>query len=302
MGQKISRSKALVFLEIEVGMIRDEYKETVSSVGLSSISPSGRSLICGDGMTFLDDDNSKKVNVLIGIDGFPSKLHPFVNMDLFCEMMLSVKHEEQHVKQYAEIYKQHTEEARNMALDHVSTFYNPRYYRYNYGNMLHEIDANIEGIKNTRKYFKDNFPEYNVDMALCEIMHRRQSSSPYTWMTAERRKFSSVDDLIVSMEVHKQDVSEYRPHFTYPKRDINESPDKLESYVENSSRSFRLAWDDLDGLVQRNTAAQLNLMDSLKDMSYFESVCDKDVKLRGDIAEEKFEWNVSEEEEQSSFC
>lgn len=67
----------------------------------------------------------------------------------------------------------------------------------------------------------------------------------------------------------------------------------MEQYIEEAPRSFRLAWDDLDGLLQRNTAAQLNLTEHPEDMKYFESVCDKDTKGRGKMAEEKFE-NVND--------
>lgn len=135
MQQKISRNIVIRKLSIALGDIQKKYDSLVSDIEMVSFTADGKPLMCGDGFVQPLDDG--KFRVSIGKNGFPSKFHPFVNMDLFCEMMLSVKHEEQHVKQYTEIYKQHTEEARNMALDHVSTFYNSRYYRYNYGNMLH---------------------------------------------------------------------------------------------------------------------------------------------------------------------
>ena len=190
-------------------------------------------------------------------------------MSLFCEMMLAIHHEREHVRQYAELYKQDTSEHRCMALDNLCVFGNPRYYLQNYGNMLHEIDANIEGIKSTRKYFQENFPKYDVDADLCEIMYRRQSEGAYGWFTEEHKKFTSVDEMLSSMEKHKQNVMYFRPHFVYSRRGSDELPDRFEAYLENASRSFRMNWDDLSGLEQRDLIAAYRIVEHVKDKDLF---------------------------------
>ena len=97
----------------------------------------------------------------------------------------------------------------------------------------------MQAIKDTRIYFRENFPGYDVDTDLCKIMYNRQACSQY------------------AMARHKKDVSEYRAHFTYPKRSVNEPMDCMKNYLNSSPRSFRLAWDDMNGLEQRDHVAKV---------------------------------------------
>ena len=70
--------------------------------------------------------------------------------------------------------------------------------------------------------------------------------------------------MLSSMARHKKDVSEYRAHFTYPKRSVNEPMDCMETYLDSSPRSFRLVWDDMSGLEQRDHVAKV-VMDTYPD-------------------------------------
>lgn len=256
MQKLISRSKVISRLLQEMNGIKDSYSNVVADIGFSNENINGEPLDYGNGFT-TSSDNDNKMYVIIGSYGFPSKQHMFVDMSLFCEMMLAVKHEREHVRQQVVMYQKCTPENVNMAKDYVSTLYNQRYYRYNYGNMLHEIDANMQAIKDTRTYFRENFPGYDVDTDLCKIMYNRQACSQYGWFAAEHKCFDSVDDMLSSMARHKKDVSEYRAHFTYPKRSVNEPMDCMETYLDSSPRSFRLAWDDMNGLEQRDHVAKV---------------------------------------------
>lgn len=260
----ISRNDAIQRLAQEMKAIKSSYSNAVSCVDFTDTVNDTDFLVCGDGYTTQSSSDDDKFDVMIGSYGFPNKQHMFVDMSLFCEMMLAVKHEQEHVRQQVVMYQKGTPENVNMAKDYVSTFHNRRYYKYNYGNMLHEIDANIQAIKDTRTYFRENFPGYDVDTDLCKIMYNRQSCSQYGWFTAEHKCFDSVDDMLSSMVRHKKDVSEYRAHFTYPKRSVNEPMDCMETYLDSSPRSFRLAWDDMSGLEQRDHVAKV-VMDTYPD-------------------------------------
>ena len=250
----------------------------------------GCPLNIGDGVTVCFDD---ACDVVISNRGFPDINRNVVSMSLFCEMIFAISHEEQHVKQYAELYKQDTPENRCMALDSLSTFDNSRYYRQNYGNMVHEIDATIEGIKSTRKYFQENFSKYDVDADLCEIMYRRQSEGAYGWLTEEHKKFTSVDEMLFSMEKHKQNVMYFRPHFVYSRRGSDELPDRFEEYLENAPRSFRMNWDDLSGLEQRDLIAAHRIVEHVKDNDWF-PILQGDERL--EFSKRRFP-SVSEEED-----
>lgn len=267
MLNRISRNKVLSCLSSEIEKIKMLYPDNVASVGFSNENIDGGALMCGSGFALLND--AGQFIIAIGANDFPNKFHIFVQSSLFCEMMLAVKHEQQHVHQHAVTYKNATPDNISMLKDYVSTFYNPRYYRYNYGKMLHEIDANIESIKATRNYFKKNFPDYDVDADLCQIMYDRQSCSQYGWFTDEHRCFESVDAMLESMYVHKAKVSQYRSHFMYTKRSPDEPMDCLEEYLDSGPRSVRLLWDDMNGLEQRDFAAKVIMEvhpDDTKDM------------------------------------
>ena len=168
MSKWISRKDIIQCLTQEMSAIKSAYPNMVSCVDFTDKMNNTDLLVCGNGYTAPSLSDADKVDVMIGSYGFPDKRHMFIDMSLFCEMMLAVKHEQEHVRQQAIIYQKDTPENVSMAKDYVSTFYNPRYYRYNYGNMLHEIDANIQAIKDTRIYFKKNFSEYDVDADLCK--------------------------------------------------------------------------------------------------------------------------------------
>lgn len=267
MQNRIRRNKAFHCLLVELESIKLKYPDIVKHMYLTDSYDGFSDIGCGEGFTQLLSDNT--LNVIIGSCGFPSKWHMYVDTSLFCEMMLAVKHEQQHVHQHAVTYKNATPDNISMLKDYVSTFYNPRYYRYNYGKMLHEIDANIESIKATRDYFKKNFPDYDVDADLCQIMYDRQSCSHYGWFTDEHRRFESVDAMLESMYVHKAKVSQYRSHFMYTKRSPDEPMDCLEEYLDSGPRSVRLSWDDMNGLEQRDFAAKVIMEvhpDDTKDM------------------------------------
>ena len=264
MSKWISRKDIIQCLTQEMSAIKSAYPNMVSCVDFTDTINNTDVLVCGNGYTAPSLSDVDKFDVMIGSYGFPDKRHMFADMSLFCEMMLAVKHEQEHVRQRAIIYQKDTPENVSMAKDYVSTFYNPRYYRYNYGNMLHEIDANIQAIKDTRIYFKKNFSEYDVDADLCKIMYDRQSSSQYGWFTDEHKRFDSFNNMLSSMMRHKEDVSKYRAHFTYPKRGSNEPIDCMETYLNSSPRSFRLVWDDMSGLEQRDHVAKV-VMDTYPD-------------------------------------
>lgn len=264
MPKWISRKDIIQCLTQEMSAIKSAYPNMVSCVDFTDKINNTDLLVCGNGYTAPSLSDADKFDVMIGSYGFPDKRHMFIDMSLFCEMMLAVKHEQEHVRQQAIIYQKDTPENVSMAKDYVSTFYNPRYYRYNYGNMLHEIDANIQAIKDTRIYFKKNFSEYDVDADLCKIMYDRQSISQYGWFTDEHKCFDSFDNMLSSMIRHKEDVSKYRAHFTYPKRGSNEPIDCMETYLDSSPRSFRLVWDDMSGLEQRDHVAKV-VMDTYPD-------------------------------------
>lgn len=267
MQNRIRRNKAFHCLLVELESIRLKYPDIVKHIYLTDSYDGFGDIDCGEGFTQLLSDNT--FNIIIGSCGFPSKWHMYVDTSLFCEMMLAVKHEQQHVYQHVVTYKNATPDNISMLKDYVSTFYNPRYYRYNYGKMLHEIDANIESIKATRDYFKKNFPDYDVDTDLCQIMYDRQSCSQYGWFTDEHRRFESVDAMLESMYVHKAKVSQYRSHFMYTRRSPDEPMDCIEEYLDSSPRSVRLSWDDMNGLEQRDFAAKVIMEvhpDDVKDM------------------------------------
>lgn len=267
MLNRISRNKVLSCLSSEMEKIKMLYPDNVASVGFSNENIDGGALMCGSG--FALQNNAGQFIIAIGSNDFPNKFHMFVQSSLFCEMMLAVKHEQQHVHQHAVTYKNATLDNISMLKDYVSTFYNPRYYRYNYGKMLHEIDANIESIKATRDYFKKNFPDYDVDADLCQIMYDRQSCSQYGWFTDEHRRFESVDAMLESMYIHKAKVSQYRSHFMYTRRSPDEPMDCIEEYLDSSPRSVRLSWDDMNGLEQRDFAAKVIMevhSEDVKDM------------------------------------
>ena len=264
MSKWISRKDIIQCLTQEMSAIKSAYPNMVSCVDFTDKMNNTDLLVCGNGYTAPSLSDADKVDVMIGSYGFPDKRHMFIDMSLFCEMMLAVKHEQEHVRQQAIIYQKDTPENVSMAKDYVSTFYNPRYYRYNYGNMLHEIDANIQAIKDTRIYFKKNFSEYDVDADLCKIMYNRQACSQYGWFTDEHKCFDSFNNMLSSMMSHKEDVSKYRAHFTYPKRGSDEPIDCMETYLDSSPRSFRLAWDDMSGLEQRDHVAKV-VMDTYPD-------------------------------------
>lgn len=255
MQNRVKRNNVLRRLSCEMASVKAMYYDIVSDVGLAASHPSCGALECGNGLT--EELSDGKFNIVIGSCDFPSKWHMYVDMSLFCEMMLAVKHEQQHVHQHAVTYRNAIPDNISMLKDYVSTFYNPRYYRYNYGKMLHEIDANIESIKATRDYFKKNFPDYDVDADLCQIMYDRQSCSQYGWFTDEHRRFESVDAMLESMYTHKAKVSQYRSHFMYTRRSPDEPMDCLEEYLDSSPRSVRLPWDDMNGLEQRDFAAKV---------------------------------------------
>lgn len=266
MVKKINKNDAKRYFAVSLVNIKLSYPDLVRSLRLVETSPLGEPLGKGDGYTLTAND---KLDIGISSVGFSDSKSNRMSFSLFCEMMLAINHEREHVRQYAELYKQDTPENRCMALDSLSTFGNSRYYRQNYGNMLHEIDANIEGIKSTREYFQENFPKYDVDADLCEIMYRRQSEGTYGWFTEEHKKFTSVDEMLFSMEKHKQNVMYFRPHFVYSRRGSYELPDRFEEYLENASRSFRMNWDDLSGLEQRDLIAAYRIVEHVKDKDWF---------------------------------
>lgn len=145
----------------------------------------------------------KKQNSLwIGLkDIYDNMQNNYVRDQDFVFVILIVYHEKGHLIQQQKFQQTNVSpDVQQMArIDLISTTI-PEYYRPQSGYYynINEIDAELHGIVETRKFFKLNFPEIDADT---ELMHIIQESS--NWYAS--KKFHTIDEAIQNLETAKEE-------------------------------------------------------------------------------------------------
>lgn len=152
----------------------------------------------GDGAACLFDTLGQPLKVRLSESGIKRVSSRFgADMDDFAMLVWNCKHEERHLEQnrwYLSGEKLDTVQQR-MCEHFVMGQLLPEFYWAAYSKDPTEIDADLWAMKETRAYFKDNYPDYDVDGFILGCINGKFSNyKPVT------KKFESVDDLFESYE------------------------------------------------------------------------------------------------------
>lgn len=126
-----------------------------------------------------DSDNSNTAvfpphKIEIGVQSLLStRRNDYVKDKFFVFTILNLFHEEQHLHRLQQFQNTNASDnvkifARNMVIRNAI----PEYYQAGYFRNPNEIDAELAGIKNTRDFFKANYPEIDVDTELVNIIRK----------------------------------------------------------------------------------------------------------------------------------
>lgn len=204
MSGRISRKTVVTCLLDEMQNIKKLYPYMVSSVEFSVNNPDNRPLTCGSGFSLVTDTN--QIYIGIGTFDFPSRWHMYVDTSLFCEMMLAVKHEQQHVHQHAVTYKNATPD---------NGWFTDEHRRFE------SVDAMLESMyihKAKVSQYRSHFmytrrsPDESMD-CLEEYLDSSPRSVRLSWDDMnglEQRDFAAK----VIMEVHPNDVKDMQILFS----------------------------------------------------------------------------------------
>lgn len=134
----------------------------------------------------------------------------YVNDNAFVFTVLVCFHEQQHIIQRYHFThdKKASQILRHLAYTDLLNTTIPEYYKYGYWNDITEIDAELYGITETKKFFKINFPEIDINLELAKI------SKTTKWY--DNTKLKTAEQIITSLKAAKKTSLQYACPITHP--------------------------------------------------------------------------------------